>query len=98
MHFVRPYVRGEKLTISTPTELVRCVVEDGILVARPNSNNAKKLLVKIYGFTMIDDEKEAVVAPVVAPEPEPTPIKKPAKKKSTNVAAVAAAAAVASGE
>jgi hypothetical protein len=82
MHFVRPYVRGEKLTISTPTELVRCVVEDGILVARPNSNNARNILVKFHGFKMIDDEKEAVVAPVVVPEPEPAPVKKPTKRKA----------------
>jgi hypothetical protein len=83
MRFVRPYVRGEKLVISTPTEAVRCVIEDRgtdrLLVATANSRAAQALLVKRHGFV----EDVAVEAPVeVKPEPvpEPAPAKKSKKK------------------
>jgi hypothetical protein len=83
MRFVRPYVRGEKLVISTPTEAVRCVIEDRgtdrLLVATANSRAAQALLVKRHGFV----EDAVVEAPVEAkpePVPEPAPVKKSKKK------------------
>lgn len=86
MRFVRPYVRGEKLVISTPTEAVRCVIEDRgtdrLLVATANSRAAQALLVKRHGFV----EDTLVEAPVEAkpePVPEPAPVKKSKKKAVT---------------
>ncbi len=89
MRFVRPYVRGEKLVISTPTEAVRCVIEDRgtdrLLVATANSRAAQALLVKRHGFV------EDVAVPVeVKPEPAPEPAPKKSKKKAS--VAIAAAA------
>lgn len=83
MRFVRPYIRNEKLVISTPTEAVRCVIEDRgtdrLLVATANSRAAQALLVKRHGFV----EDTLVEVPVeVKPEPvpEPAPAKKSKKK------------------
>lgn len=83
MQFVRPYVRGEKLVISTPTEAVRCVIEDRgtdrLLVATANSRAAQALLVKRHGFVE-DVAAEAPVEVKPEPVPEPAPAKKSKKK------------------
>jgi len=100
MRFVRPYVRGEKLVINTPSEAVRCVIEDRgtdrLLVATANSRAAQALLVKRHGFVE-DTLVEAVVEAKPEPVPEPAP-KKSKKKASAAIADAAAVAAAASEE
>ena len=92
MRLVRPYVRGEKLFVATPTERVVCSVEGNLLVAKANSRNAQLLLQKIHGF-VVDEVVEA--PPVIAEEPKP---KKPAKKKADLSKAMADVAAATSEE
>lgn len=86
MRFVRPYVRGEKLVISTPTEAVRCVIEDRgtdrLLVATANSRAAQALLVKRHGFV-----EDVVAEPPVEAKPEPLPEPAPAKKSKKKAVA-----------
>lgn len=83
MRFVRPYVRNEKLVVNTPTEAVRCVVEDRgtsrLLVATANTRLAQALLVARYGF--VADEEAVVEAPPVAGA-TPAPAPKKSKKKA----------------
>lgn len=99
MRFVRPYVRGEKLVINTPTEAVRCVVEDRgtdrLLVATAKSRAAQALLVKHHGF-VADELVEVVVEPAAPVVEAPAP--KKSKKKTSPALAQAAAAAAASTE